>query len=85
MKSVVTFYSDVEFLKYPIDLDYYSELKEYADELGNVTVARVYGVVDHPKLGYQHSLRTSIVVKINDDGSFETLNTIYKPACKSTL
>ena len=27
----------------------------------------------------QDNVRTSCVVKKNDDGSFETLNTIYKP------
>ena len=32
----------------------------------------------HPWLG-NAVVRTSSVVKKNDDGSFETLNTIYKP------
>jgi hypothetical protein len=41
-------------------------------------VARVY-VIDHPRLG-QGLIRTSRIVQKFDDGSFETLNTIYKPA-----
>jgi hypothetical protein len=76
MKNVVTFTNGVDFYKYPYTSDDYSK---YADELGEITIAVVYGVLDHPKLGYQRSVRTSIVVKTNDDGSFETLNTIYKP------
>lgn len=34
--------------------------------------------VNHYVWGHD-SVRTSSVVKKNDDGSFETLNTIYKP------
>lgn len=41
-------------------------------------VARVYAH-GHPLLG-SGPIRTSLVVMTNDDGSFETLNTIYKPA-----
>lgn len=44
---------------------------------GFVEYARVYGL-DHPILG-EDDIRTSIVVKKYDDGSFETLNTVYKP------
>ena len=40
-------------------------------------VASVYAV-DHPRLGMT-SVRTSLVVKKNDDGSFETLNSLYVP------
>jgi len=39
--------------------------------------ARVQGL-DHPILG-KDSIRTSLVVKKFTDGSFETLNTIYRP------
>lgn len=46
-------------------------------ESGLVEVAHVYSL-DHPRLGRQH-VRTSRVVQKFDDGSFETLNTIYKP------
>lgn len=44
---------------------------------GDNEVASVYAL-DHPLLG-QTLVRTSIVQKHNRDGSFETLNTIYKP------
>lgn len=44
---------------------------------GDNEVARVYAL-DHPRLG-MGIVRTSIVQKHNPDGSFETLNTIYKP------
>lgn len=42
-----------------------------------VEVAYVYAL-DHPRLGRQ-PVRTSEVLHKFDDGSFETLNTIYKP------
>jgi hypothetical protein len=45
--------------------------------VGDAKVARVYAL-DHPLLG-QTSVITSNVQKHNPDGSFETLNTIYKP------
>lgn len=44
---------------------------------GFVEYARVYGL-DHPILG-KDNIRTSLVVKKHGDGSFETLNTIYRP------
>lgn len=44
---------------------------------GNYEIARVYAL-DHPRLG-QTSVVTSPVLKHNEDGSFETANTIYKP------
>ncbi len=40
-------------------------------------VAEVFAL-DHPRLG-QRWVRTSDVLHKFDDGSFETLNTIYKP------
>ena len=49
----------------------------YADEEGYVSYARIHGL-DHPILGTD-VIRTSIVLKKNDDGSFETMNTIYVP------
>lgn len=42
-----------------------------------VEIAYVYAL-DHPRLGRQ-AVRTSEVLHKFDDGSFETLNTIYKP------
>lgn len=42
-----------------------------------ITVAHVYAL-DHPRLGRQH-VRTSQVLHKFEDGSFETMNTLYKP------
>lgn len=50
---------------------------QYADAKGYVEYARVYGL-DHPILG-STDIRTSIVLKKHDDGSFETMNTLYVP------
>ena len=41
-------------------------------------VASLYAL-DHPILGTGPVVHTSVIVKKNEDGSFETLNTIYKP------
>lgn len=51
----------------------------YGWELSDRTaeVAWVHAL-DHPRLGRQN-VRTSEVIHKFDDGSFETLNTIYKP------
>lgn len=43
-------------------------------------VASLEAVIDHPKLGDCRDVRTSTVKQKFDDGSFETRNTIYKPA-----
>ena len=56
------------------------EYEKYLDEEGCYDRAVVYGL-DHPILG-RGTLNTSIVVKKNDDGSFETLNTLYVPDTK---
>lgn len=44
---------------------------------GDQEVAHIYAV-NHPRLGMM-SVRTSLVVKKFEDGSFETLNTMYVP------
>jgi len=37
-------------------------------------------VLDHPLLGYEFDVRTSnVIVPIDSEGRFETLNTIYEP------
>ena len=56
------------------------EYKKYLDKEGCYDRAEVYGL-DHPLLG-RGTLNTSIVVKKNDDGSFETLHTLYVPDTK---
>lgn len=67
MKPTVQFLGTVEFFDY--------EVPETGDI---VQFARVHGL-DHPKLG-NCVIRTSRIVQKFEDGSFETLNTIYKPA-----
>jgi len=38
----------------------------------------LYGVKDHPRLGYQRWVITSPVIDVRDDGkTIETMNTIY--------
>lgn len=40
--------------------------------------ANIEGVLNHPKLGYQRTVRTSLLVTLPDEqGNFETLNTKY--------
>lgn len=63
-KPTVHFAGQAEFITF----DYQGE---------EVTVARVYAL-DHPKLG-QQNVRTSRVIERRDDGSFETMNTVYVP------
>ncbi len=53
------------------------EFAKFLDDEGCYEKAIVFGL-DHPILG-RDTIHTSIVVKKNDDGSFETLNTLYVP------
>ena len=62
-KPVVFFVGEPRFFDWPNKKD--------------VQVASVYGI-NHPKLG-EARIRTSQVMEIYDDGSFETLNTMYIP------
>jgi hypothetical protein len=64
MKPVVHYINDVDFHSF-----------EYKGE--QVEVARCQAV-DHPRLGFG-IVHTSQVIKKEEDGTFETLNTIYKP------
>lgn len=73
-KPIVSFTGEVEFFSVFIRDEDKEELELDTNE---VIVAGVY-VINHPKLG-RGKIRTSVVVKRNYDGSFETLNTIYKP------
>lgn len=45
--------------------------------IGDDSIAYIYAL-DHPKLP-RGAVWTSIILEKNKDGSFETLNTIYKP------
>jgi len=73
-KPIVTFVGEAEFFDRTIT-DVEKELYNY--DSNEIIQAVVYGL-DHPKLG-KGKVTTSIVLYKFDDGSFETLNTIYKP------
>jgi len=61
-----------------------AEFHEYTrDDNEKVILANVY-TLNHPRLGSQN-VRTSIVLKVNEDESFETLNTIYVPYKNESL
>lgn len=65
IKPIVHFIGKADIYQWP-----------YSEE--SCEVALVYAL-DHPIWGKQE-VRTSTIIKKNDDGGFETLNTIYKPA-----
>ena len=74
LKPIVSFTGEAEFFTIIIK----DEDKEKLElDTNEVTVAGVHAI-NHPKLG-SRKVRTSVVVKKNHDGSFETLNTIYVP------
>ena len=74
LKPIVSFTGEAEFFTIIIK----DEDKEELDlDTNEVTVAGVHAI-NHPKLG-SCKVRTSVVVKKNHDGSFETLNTTYVP------
>jgi hypothetical protein len=51
----------------------------------DIEVAYLDFVVDHPALGSANNVRTSAIVKKDEDGCIETRNTIYKPATISDM
>lgn len=65
----------VHFIGEPLFFNYYTY--ELEEELTKDTVARV-NAVDHYVWG-KDSVRTSVVLKKFSDGSFETMNTVYRP------
>jgi hypothetical protein len=79
-KPTVRFSGDPVFYLVKLPLIYQNIYGQYMDKEGYVEYARVLGL-DHPVLGADN-IRTSIVLKKNDDGSFETLNTLYVPDTK---
>jgi hypothetical protein len=76
-KPIVRFAGEPTFYYVELAAMHQKTYGQYADDEGYVEYARVYGL-DHPILG-EDTIRTSIVVKKHDDGSFETLNTLYVP------
>lgn len=77
-KPVVHYTGKPNFYRIQLSPDLWETYKEYLDEEGCYERAKVYGL-DHPFLG-EDEISTSIIVKKNEDGSFETLNTLYVPA-----
>ena len=77
VKPVVHFFGDPVFYTVKLAPMHEGVYDKYADEEGCVEYAHVYGL-DHPVLGAD-DIRTSIVLKKYDDGSFETMNTLYRP------
>jgi hypothetical protein len=69
MKPVVHFTGEAKFFNY-----YTQDIEE---ELTKDTVARV-NAVDHYVWG-KDVVRTSVVLQKFSDGSFETMNTVYRP------
>lgn len=63
-KPIVYFEGEAEFVTY-----------EYNGV--EATIAMVY-TINHPRLGREY-VRTSRVIQRREDGSFETLNSIYVP------
>lgn len=82
-KPIVDFIGKIKFTKRVITDP--SLLRDYAVHLNadnSYEYATLY-VMNHPALG-EDLVRTSIVIKKNKDGSFETLNTVYKPVKEET-
>ena len=76
-KPIVRFAGKALFYTVELSPMHQKTYSQYADAEGYVEHARVSGL-NHPILGAD-DIRTSIVVKKHDDGSFETLNTLYVP------
>lgn len=79
IKSVVHYTGFVDYIDVAVPEEVREFYKDIMDTEGNISTARVYGVLDHPKLGREHVIRTSAVIN-KFDGGFETLNTIYMKA-----
>ena len=68
----------VRYTGEPIFFNYYTN--DLEEVLTADTVARVQAL-DHPVWGCD-SVRTSVVLQKFSDGSFETMNTVYRPEKK---
>ena len=77
IKPVVHFLGEPIFYRVELAPVHERVYGNYADDDGCVEYARVHGL-DHPILRTDN-IRTSIVLKKYDDGSFETMNTLYRP------
>jgi hypothetical protein len=79
IKPVVHYTGSVEYVDIPVPTEVAGLYLDVMDAVGNISIARVYGVLDHPKLGRERMVRTSAIIN-KFDGGFETLNTIYMKA-----
>jgi hypothetical protein len=71
MKPVVHYTGTPEFSVWPWHKN---------EDGSDIIVGYIPFVTDHPRLGECFDVRTSpIIVPINEQGKFETLNTIYEP------
>ena len=77
MKPIVHYVNTPTFYKLVCHEDLREKYAKYLDEEGQYERASVYGI-DHPYLG-EDVIHTSLILKKHDDGSFETMNTIYVP------
>jgi hypothetical protein len=78
-KKVVHYQGPFQLFKVDWNKQWEPDLEQYTDENKQLTLARVYEVLDHPRLGYQPHVRTSVVVNV-DGNTIETLNTLYVKA-----
>lgn len=77
-KPIVSFVNTPDFIKVSVtNPDIIASNKKYLDENNEFEYAMV-SALNHPIIG-RDRIRTSIVLKKNLDGSFETLNTLYVP------
>ena len=76
IKPVVHYTGPVEYVDITVPEEVKGLYTDIMDVVDNITIACVYGVLDHRKLGSQRLVRTSAVIN-KFDGGFETLNTIY--------
>ena len=76
IKPVVHFTGKPVFISIDIS-SYGDEYAAYMDQNGYGKKALVFGI-DHPKVGTD-VITTSLVISIFNDGSFETMNTVYVP------
>ncbi len=52
----------------------------YSQEDNPILLGYLEEITDHPRLGNEFGVRTStIIVPTDENGRFETLNTIYEP------
>lgn len=76
IKPVVHYTGPVEYVDVAVPQEVKGLYNDIVDNVGNISIARVYNVLDHPVIGRERLVTTSAIVN-RFDGGFETLNTIY--------